>query len=86
MSHHEGMQLSHLSSVHCPGLGSIEKGGQHDCMVYIAFNFTIYDTCMLTDHLLLRLVSPRVVLDQKRVWDSWLYNVVDICICVLFVR
>ena len=23
MSHHEGLQLFHLSSVHCPGLGSI---------------------------------------------------------------
>ena len=39
MSHHEGMQLFHLSSsVHYPGLGSIKEGGQHDCTVYLAFN------------------------------------------------
>ena len=38
VSHHEGMLLFHLSSVHSPGLGSIEEGGQHDCMVYLAFN------------------------------------------------
>ena len=38
MSHHEGMQLFHLASVHCPGLGSVYEGGQHDCTVYLAFN------------------------------------------------
>ena len=38
MSHHEGMQLFHLSSVHCSGHGSVSEGGQHDCTVYLAFN------------------------------------------------
>ena len=38
MSHHEGMQLFHLSSVHCPGFGSLQEGEQHDCTVYRAFN------------------------------------------------
>ena len=38
MSHHEGMQLFHLASVHCPGLGSVYEDGQHDCTVYLAFN------------------------------------------------
>ena len=38
MSQHEGMHLFHLSSVHCPSLGSIQEGGQQDCTVYLAFN------------------------------------------------
>ena len=38
MSHHEGMQLFQLSSVHCPGFCSVLEGGQHDCTVYLAFN------------------------------------------------
>ena len=38
MSHHEGMQLIHMSSVHYPGLGSAQDGRQHGCPVYLSFN------------------------------------------------
>jgi len=42
MSHHEGMTLFHLSSVHWSGLGSVWEGGQH---VIPQSNIYIYIVC-----------------------------------------